>query len=382
MKKLLLSAVALMGFASFAMAESVTENFAAAETQEWFGVTNKANTVAEVTTCTSAETGISYSYVYTYAAKSNGVIMQGTANTPADATVNAYLACTLKFDTKEIVLLTGKTASTAAVVNVYADEILIKSDLALNAQGTEFTVVIPDANSAAGTVIKIENISAKNAQLESITYNSEAGAGGDTDPVVTPTPDVVTFAKAAAIESGAQYVLAIGDQIGTAIASNLTYGRLTLASAAFADDSVATVEANAITIAEDNGAFTLLDSYGRYLSMDDSHFTSFQLYTEPQAGSYWDAEFVEGALKLTNALNTDCIVCKSGTYTNIAPIKEADAVDPVYPVLYKKSAAGVAAVEAEGAAEYYNLQGVRVANPDKGLYIVVRGGKASKVVLK
>ena len=38
-------------------------------------------------------------------------------------------------------------------------------------------------------------------------------------------------------------------------------------------------------------------------------------------------------------------------------------------------------VEEAGEAVYYNLQGVRVANPESGLYIVVKGGKSSKVIL-
>ena len=42
---------------------------------------------------------------------------------------------------------------------------------------------------------------------------------------------------------------------------------------------------------------------------------------------------------------------------------------------------GVEAIEAEGEAAYFNLQGVRVQNPDKGLYIRVAGGKAEKIVL-
>lgn len=43
---------------------------------------------------------------------------------------------------------------------------------------------------------------------------------------------------------------------------------------------------------------------------------------------------------------------------------------------------GVEVVEAEeAAAEYFNLQGVRVANPTEGLYIVRKGNKVSKVVL-
>lgn len=45
---------------------------------------------------------------------------------------------------------------------------------------------------------------------------------------------------------------------------------------------------------------------------------------------------------------------------------------------------GVETIEAEAAeaaAVYYNLQGVRVANPAEGMYIRVQAGKASKVVL-
>ncbi len=39
------------------------------------------------------------------------------------------------------------------------------------------------------------------------------------------------------------------------------------------------------------------------------------------------------------------------------------------------------AVEEAGEAVYYNMQGMRVANPEKGLYIIVKGGKSSKVIL-
>ncbi len=45
--------------------------------------------------------------------------------------------------------------------------------------------------------------------------------------------------------------------------------------------------------------------------------------------------------------------------------------------------AGINGVEVaeDGEAVYYNLQGVRVANPEKGLFIQVKGGKAGKVIL-
>lgn len=49
-----------------------------------------------------------------------------------------------------------------------------------------------------------------------------------------------------------------------------------------------------------------------------------------------------------------------------------------------KVAVGVANIESEEnvAPVYYNLQGVRVANPQNGLYIQVKGGKSSKVLVK
>lgn len=47
-----------------------------------------------------------------------------------------------------------------------------------------------------------------------------------------------------------------------------------------------------------------------------------------------------------------------------------------------ESGSGVANVEAEGAVEYYNLQGVRVANPENGIFIKRQGNKATKVLVK
>ncbi|MGM9816545.1 MAG: Ig-like domain-containing protein, partial [Lepagella sp.] len=51
-------------------------------------------------------------------------------------------------------------------------------------------------------------------------------------------------------------------------------------------------------------------------------------------------------------------------------------------VVKGKTESGVANIELDESAApvYYNLQGVRVANPEKGLYIVVKGNKSSKVM--
>ena len=44
---------------------------------------------------------------------------------------------------------------------------------------------------------------------------------------------------------------------------------------------------------------------------------------------------------------------------------------------------GVEGVEVEAApAVYYNLQGIEVANPENGVYIVKRGNKVSKEFIR
>lgn len=50
----------------------------------------------------------------------------------------------------------------------------------------------------------------------------------------------------------------------------------------------------------------------------------------------------------------------------------------------KKGAAGIDSVVAEenAPAVYYNLQGVKVANPENGVYVVRQGNKVSKVLVK
>lgn len=52
-------------------------------------------------------------------------------------------------------------------------------------------------------------------------------------------------------------------------------------------------------------------------------------------------------------------------------------------VVAKGIPTGIESVEAyEGTAEYYNLQGVKVHNPENGVFIKVSNGKASKVVIR
>lgn len=76
----------------------------------------------------------------------------------------------------------------------------------------------------------------------------------------------------------------------------------------------------------------------------------------------------EGVLKLAEAGNYKLTVVFGETEITFTATK-VSAID---------------SVDADNAApaEYYNLQGVRVENPAEGLYIVVRGGKATKEYVK
>lgn len=147
--------------------------------------------------------------------------------------------------------------------------------------------------------------------------------------VAQDAPDVPTgsgaFTQTTSLVSGAKYVLAVNGKVGEVIGKSLSYGRLAMVEpTSLNGNTLVTALTNEITITAVSGGYVMVDCYGRYLSMDDSHFTSFQLYTTQQVGSVWTAAFEGSNIVLTNTLNPNCRVGQSmgsdGTpYTNIAP---------------------------------------------------------------
>lgn len=77
-----------------------------------------------------------------------------------------------------------------------------------------------------------------------------------------------------------------------------------------------------------------------------------------------------------------------GAHMTIAGASEGDVYNvsydyPTQTMVVTKVSSGVEVVEAENAAaEYFNLQGVKVAEPTSGLYIVKRGNKVTKEIVK
>ena len=86
----------------------------------------------------------------------------------------------------------------------------------------------------------------------------------------------------------------------------------------------------------------------------------------------------------TEAVDGKVTISGQGTlslvYVDNATSTEGTASVYNYTVT-KNNASGVEGIEADEAdAEYFNLQGVKVANPEKGIYVRVLNGKAVKVV--
>lgn len=72
-----------------------------------------------------------------------------------------------------------------------------------------------------------------------------------------------------------------------------------------------------------------------------------------------------------------------GTYDVTLAVARYNTTLQLYPIAYAPHSDSVDSIEvADEAVEYFNLQGVRVANPENGLYIRRQGSKVSKVLVK
>lgn len=192
--------------------------------------------------------------------------------------------------------------------------------------------------SGTGSVVAIASYYGTDWQL--LLRNTDDVIGFDNATPDTPvTPEQPTgeamYGITNTLQPDLNYVFVIGNQIGTVIGEKFTYGRLALEDVTITDNTLTTSTANQIMIKAVEGGYVLIDSFGRYLSMDDSHLTSFQLYTSQMPGSVWT--WADG--RFTNALNTQCRIgqdVNSSTgerFPNIAPSKSDDLV---YPAIYVK----------------------------------------------
>lgn len=141
-----------------------------------------------------------------------------------------------------------------------------------------------------------------------------------------------------------------------------------------------------ITNVADKG-YTIKDVNEKYWGMDATHFGGINVYTDADAANsncYWNIEFVDNTVKVANTGREGAYISFK-SYNSDWELVTTDTADQPLPQLFKVYIpTGVAEIEtAENApVEYFNLQGVRVANPENGLYIRRQGNKVSKVIVK
>lgn len=212
----------------------------------------------------------------------------------------------------------------------------------------------------------------------------------DEEAGVTPPPagGDITVKKATEVAAG-EVAFVFNEGYVETFAADKAFGYWMAVAATPADEMKVSKEA-IFTLASTDKGYTIKDCNDRFMGWDGQHW-SFNAYTSADEGNcYWTATMVDGKVKIANtekyveegkdpvevylagkAYNSDYEMCPT-SFEN-KPL----------PMLYVKGeGSGVAniAVENNGEAVYYNLQGVRVENPVKGLYIVVKGGKSQKVM--
>lgn len=98
------------------------------------------------------------------------------------------------------------------------------------------------------------------------------------------------------------------------------------------------------------------------------------------AGSVKSFTFLDGSFADATVVENAIAVASNGDFTAFGSFGETGNAY----ALYKVADTGVEGVEVENDAEtvYFNLRGVKVSNPEKGIYVVSKGGKTSKVVVK
>lgn len=374
MKKFLLSLAVLALGANVMNAEQITVDFATATTLP----------ASEAEAASYNVGGVDFTMAY---------CKKGTYQTSSYLQISgknnegkAYIE--FKFDKKltGFTLTTGASGSTNVTVQLSADGTNIGEALKLDKQSSDFSFSIPEANQAAGNVYKLATANKYNAQITKIVFTLDEEFSGETpepDPTPDPTPTTGTkVVKSTTVQTGKVAFVFEQGYVYT-FAESKTYGYLMATAATLADEMTVTDDALFTLDLTENG-YTITDCYNRIIGWDGSHW-SFNAYSSASEGnSYWDATMEDGKIKLTN--KADASVYLGGkTYNSDYEMVPTNYENYPLPYLYVVQAgSGFAELEAEDAGEavYYNLQGVKVAEPENGLYIKVQGKKATKVMVR
>lgn len=215
-------------------------------------------------------------------------------------------------------------------------------------------------------------------RIKSMVISTEAGE--------LPVIETTMVEKTTSISDGKYAFYFAEGGYAQIIAGTGAYGYPYLKEATLNGDSFEIETANLFTFTSTANGYTIQDSKDRFMGMDATHFGSFNLYTSADAeGSncYWSVEFENGLAKISNVGRAGAYIA-SKLYNTTWEMVTTDNADQTLPALFKVKADGIADVNVDENApvEYFNLQGVRVANPENGIFIRRQGTKTSKVYVK
>lgn len=301
-------------------------------------------------------------------------------NTLEISSEEAFGTIVFKLNSVKAITETNMVTATVGGLTVNTSEMTLKWTNSEAVKSVKFTM--------PSEKVGKDNPQARIISLDITAETGDVPEGPGTDP--TPTPEGDTFSLVETVVSGGQYNFVASNKAGKLFTK--AYGYMSTEDVTIADGSFKGDAVNAITFTAVDGkenTFTMKDSKGMYLGQDDEHPNSFQLAEDPSKTAFhfeWTVTFnADKKVIVTNTV-TGRQVMQDPQYGSFGMYKDAVIMDTyVLPELFKlEGGSSVSEIEAEANDEavYYNLQGVKVAEPENGLYIKVQGNKATKVLIR
>ena len=408
MKKILLTILGLLALTT-AYAD-VTETFTYDDQNKWLPTYDEAFGASNYTiTATSPQTKIVYSLVATYCNSGYNYLMLGSKKLETEASVSFALPekCT------GFSIVTGSKASTSAVYTLTVGNTTIDSGSKWG-KGATKVFEIPANEQVAGNIVKIASTNTKyNGQIASITF------------VIPSAVAKPTFSVASGVFSE-PFDLTLSAEEGSTIYYTLDGSNPTVDSDIYEGEAIRISEYTVVKATAVNGqdvassvatatyafqntantAMTVADALAWIKAGKDAtteqYVVGYITAIEEISTQYGNATY-----NIADAVgSTDVLVVFRGKYLNGDKFTAEDQIEVGDKVLiYGKlknynntpevdtnnyiisiledvsSGIEEVGVDANVPVEYYNLQGVKVANPENGIFIKKQGGRTSKVVL-
>ena len=390
-------------------------------------------------TISEVEIGFTNCYVMNQTDKNSGKTTKVSGLFIQGGTTKGEVTFTLPFDCASFTATTTSSCSTNSgnTVIVYAGQNKVSdgNTMAFNKQNENYTITLTGDNQKAGTVYKIAAGGSKNPQIAKIVFKAVTAEpsltanvtdvalytvkGGEAEATIkvtaanvtgdiTPSTDVegLTFDKASYTQAEAAEGIVV-KYTGTTAGQN--DGKITFTVGTTKAEVTASCYAAAqegtkdmpLTVAEvlalkSNCAGNywvrgiIADKTAKSSPVDgkiadNAEVQNTNIILEDEDGNRIAVQLPAGDIR--NALNIESNPTNAGKTVSIYGSLEnycgvPGVKSPSDYVLEVSNAIDSIVADDAAEAEYYNLQGVRVAAPESGLYIVRRGNKVTKELVK